>query len=107
MIISASSASPFMFQRIFINCILQVSDLGNLIGLYSEWHSHLLPYYSFDQFVHKVEKVGTTKRVKVYDIHFCNDSTFLIFQHDEETLLNPLVNLSSDLTLNYQFNLKV
>ncbi|XP_059595516.1 uncharacterized protein LOC100240999 isoform X4 [Vitis vinifera] len=43
----------------------EVSDLGNLIGLYSEWHSHLLPYYSFDQFVHKVEKVGTTKRVKI------------------------------------------
>lgn len=43
----------------------EVSDLGNLIGLYSEWHSHLLPYYSFDQFVHKVEKVGTTKRVKM------------------------------------------
>ena len=65
MIINTSFASPFMFESIFINSILQVSDLGNLIGMYSEWHSHLLPYYSFNQFVDKVEKVGTTKRVKV------------------------------------------
>lgn len=43
----------------------EVSDLGNLIGLYSEWHSHLLPYYSFDQFVHKVEQVAATKRAKM------------------------------------------
>ncbi|KAF5450027.1 hypothetical protein F2P56_030409 [Juglans regia] len=43
----------------------EVSDLGNLIGLYSEWHSHLLPYYSFDQFIHKVEQVAATKRVKM------------------------------------------
>ncbi|CAH2055262.1 unnamed protein product [Thlaspi arvense] len=42
-----------------------VSDLGNLIRLYSEWHSHLLPYYSFDQFVHKVQQVAATKRVKI------------------------------------------
>ncbi|XP_050275798.1 uncharacterized protein LOC126717888 isoform X1 [Quercus robur] len=43
----------------------EVSDLGNLIGLYSEWHSRLLPYYSFDQFVHKAEQVAATKRVKM------------------------------------------
>ncbi|CAK9143898.1 unnamed protein product [Ilex paraguariensis] len=43
----------------------EVSDLGNLLGLYAEWHSHLLPYYSFDQFVHKVEQVGATKRVRL------------------------------------------
>lgn len=43
----------------------EVSDLGNLIGLYAEWHSQLIPYYSFDQFVHKVEQVGSTKRVKL------------------------------------------
>ncbi|CAM8879624.1 unnamed protein product [Rhodiola kirilowii] len=43
----------------------EVSDLGNLIGMYEEWHSHLLPYYSFEQFVHKVEQVGTTKHVKM------------------------------------------
>ncbi|CAH2041384.1 unnamed protein product [Thlaspi arvense] len=43
---------------------MEVSDLGNLIGLYAEWHSHLLPYYSFDQFVHKVEQVGATRHVK-------------------------------------------
>ncbi|XP_031371480.1 TIMELESS-interacting protein isoform X2 [Punica granatum] len=42
----------------------EVSDLGNLIGMYREWHSHLLPYYSFDQFVHKVEKVAATNQVK-------------------------------------------
>ncbi|KAK1262379.1 hypothetical protein QJS04_geneDACA019574 [Acorus gramineus] len=43
----------------------EVSDLGNLIGLYQQWHSQLLPYYSFDQFVQKVEQVGTTKHVKM------------------------------------------
>jgi hypothetical protein len=49
-----------------------VSDLGNLIRLYSEWHTHLLPYYSFDHFVHKVQQVASTKRVKVLhcSIHF-------------------------------------
>lgn len=46
----------------------EVKDLGNLIRLYSEWHSHLLPYYSFDHFVHKVEQVAATKRVKVIDL---------------------------------------
>uniref|UniRef100_A0A7N0UKH4 CCHC-type domain-containing protein n=1 Tax=Kalanchoe fedtschenkoi TaxID=63787 RepID=A0A7N0UKH4_KALFE len=43
----------------------EVSDLGNLIGMYEQWHSHLLPYYSFDQFVQKVEQVATSKRVKM------------------------------------------
>ncbi|XP_065871434.1 uncharacterized protein [Euphorbia lathyris] len=42
----------------------EVTDLGNLIRLYTQWHSRLLPYYSFDQFVHKVEQVAATKRVK-------------------------------------------
>ncbi|WCJ17610.1 zinc knuckle (CCHC-type) family protein [Euphorbia peplus] len=43
----------------------EVADLGNLIRLYTQWHSRLLPYYSFDQFVHKVEQVAATKRVKI------------------------------------------
>ncbi|XP_076885544.1 uncharacterized protein LOC143535097 [Bidens hawaiensis] len=43
----------------------EANDLGNLIGLYSEWHKHLMPYYSFDHFVHKVEQVGSSKRVKM------------------------------------------
>ncbi|XP_068334060.1 chromosome segregation in meiosis protein 3-like [Pyrus communis] len=43
----------------------EVRDLGNLIGLYTQWHSRLLPYYSFDQFVHKVEQVAATRRVKM------------------------------------------
>ncbi|KAJ7967041.1 TIMELESS-interacting protein [Quillaja saponaria] len=43
----------------------EVRDLENLLELYSEWHSRLLPYYSYDQFVHKVEQVAATKRVKV------------------------------------------
>ncbi|KAK8529135.1 hypothetical protein V6N12_059925 [Hibiscus sabdariffa] len=42
----------------------EVSDLGNLIELYREWHKHLIPYYSFEQFVHKVDKVASSKRVK-------------------------------------------
>ncbi|KAF3341254.1 TIMELESS-interacting protein [Carex littledalei] len=42
----------------------EVTDLGNLIGLYSEWHMRLIPYYSFEQFVQKVERVGASKRVR-------------------------------------------
>ncbi|KAL5721564.1 hypothetical protein ACHQM5_005194 [Ranunculus cassubicifolius] len=45
----------------------EVADLGNLIELYSQWHSRLMPYYSFEQFIHKVEQVGATKRVRVPD----------------------------------------
>ncbi|KAL4186246.1 hypothetical protein AMTRI_Chr09g13230 [Amborella trichopoda] len=43
----------------------EVRDLGNLIELYALWHSRLLPYFSFDQFVKRVEKVGATKRVRM------------------------------------------
>ncbi|OIT35619.1 PREDICTED: chromosome segregation in meiosis protein 3 [Nicotiana attenuata] len=43
----------------------EVADLGYLLGLYAEWHSGLLPYYSFDQFIHKVERLGGSKRVKL------------------------------------------
>ncbi|KAK7264129.1 hypothetical protein RJT34_31733 [Clitoria ternatea] len=42
----------------------EVRDLGNLLQLYSDWHSRLLPYYSFHQFVHKVETVAASRRVK-------------------------------------------
>ncbi|CAM8978728.1 unnamed protein product [Rhodiola kirilowii] len=41
----------------------EVSDLGNLIGMYEEWHSHLLPYYSFEQFVHNCVKVVLCRRI--------------------------------------------
>ncbi|RRT51349.1 hypothetical protein B296_00010437 [Ensete ventricosum] len=51
-------------QLVLVFCF-QVADLGNLIGLYAQWHSHLIPYYSFDQFVHKVEQVGASKRVRL------------------------------------------
>lgn len=44
---------------------MQVNDLKNLLDLYREWHKQLIPYYNFDQFVQKVEQVGSTKRVKV------------------------------------------
>ncbi|KAK3144546.1 hypothetical protein QOZ80_4AG0314570 [Eleusine coracana subsp. coracana] len=42
----------------------EVDDLGDLIKLYADWHSHLIPYYSFDQFVRKVEKIGASNRVR-------------------------------------------
>uniref|UniRef100_A0A0E0K5I9 CCHC-type domain-containing protein n=1 Tax=Oryza punctata TaxID=4537 RepID=A0A0E0K5I9_ORYPU len=42
----------------------EVEDLGNLIKLYTDWHSRLIPYYSFDQFVRKIEKVGASNRVR-------------------------------------------
>ncbi|GAA0185787.1 DNA metabolism protein [Lithospermum erythrorhizon] len=43
----------------------EVDDLGHLLGMYKEWHSKLIPYYPFDQFVHKAEKVCAMKRVKL------------------------------------------
>ncbi|CAO2170473.1 unnamed protein product [Urochloa humidicola] len=42
----------------------EVEDLGNLIKLYTDWHSRLIPYYSFEQFVRKLEKVGAGNRVR-------------------------------------------
>ncbi|CAM6082917.1 unnamed protein product [Calypogeia fissa] len=42
-----------------------VRDLKSLLEGYMHWHSLLLPYFSFDQFVEKVQKVGATKRVRV------------------------------------------
>lgn len=55
----------------FFNLItlIQVNDLRNLLRLYADWHSRLLPYYNFDQFIHKVEQVGATKRVKASKFH--------------------------------------
>ncbi|KAG9442324.1 hypothetical protein H6P81_018178 [Aristolochia fimbriata] len=43
----------------------EISDLNNLISLYAQWHKHLIPYYSFGQFLQKVEKLGGTRRVKM------------------------------------------
>ncbi|PON50257.1 Chromosome segregation in meiosis protein [Parasponia andersonii] len=59
-----SISSPCELCLISLGIQGAVSDLGNLIGMYGDWHSCLLPYYSFDQFVHKVEQVAATKRVK-------------------------------------------
>ncbi|CAM6128201.1 unnamed protein product [Calypogeia fissa] len=42
-----------------------VQDFKSLLEGYMHWHSLLLPYFSFDQFVEKVQKVGATKRVRV------------------------------------------
>ena len=52
--------------------------MGNLIRMYSEWHSHLLPYYSFDQFVHKVQQVASTKRVKVQSINLTSSDVVTV-----------------------------
>ncbi|KAK9676513.1 hypothetical protein RND81_11G082200 [Saponaria officinalis] len=41
----------------------EVNDLGNLLRMYAEWHSQLIPYFPFDQFIHKVEEAGS-RRVK-------------------------------------------
>jgi hypothetical protein len=43
----------------------EVDDLANLIKLYADWHSRLIPYYSFEQFVRKLEKLGAGNRVRV------------------------------------------
>ncbi|XP_074273288.1 uncharacterized protein LOC141596912 [Silene latifolia] len=42
----------------------EVNDLGNLLRMYAEWHAQLIPYFPFDQFIHKVEEAGS-KRVKM------------------------------------------
>ncbi|AQK67430.1 nucleic acid binding protein [Zea mays] len=42
----------------------EVDDLANLIKLYADWHSRLIPYYSFEQFVRKLEKLGAGNRVR-------------------------------------------
>lgn len=42
----------------------EVDDLKSLLEAYIHWHSRILPYFSFNQFVEKVEKVGSTKRVR-------------------------------------------
>ncbi|KNA14199.1 hypothetical protein SOVF_109680 [Spinacia oleracea] len=42
----------------------EVNDLRNLLRMYAEWHAQLLPYFPFDQFIHKVEEAGSTRRVK-------------------------------------------
>ncbi|KAL9244277.1 hypothetical protein vseg_018073 [Gypsophila vaccaria] len=41
----------------------EVNDLGNLLRMYAEWHSQLIPYFPFDQFIHKIEDAGS-RRVK-------------------------------------------
>ncbi|XP_042058452.1 TIMELESS-interacting protein-like [Salvia splendens] len=43
----------------------EVDDLRHLLRMYADWHSRLLPYYNFEQFLDKVERVGSSKRVKV------------------------------------------
>ncbi|KMT02436.1 hypothetical protein BVRB_9g203880 isoform A [Beta vulgaris subsp. vulgaris] len=42
----------------------EVNDLRNLLLMYAGWHEQFLPYYPFDQFIHKVEEAGSTRRVK-------------------------------------------
>jgi hypothetical protein len=61
-----------------------VEDLGNLIKLYADWHSRLIPYFSFEQFVRKVEKVGASNRVRV---------SFFFFSHAVTGELSSLHNI--------------
>ncbi|XP_057526741.1 uncharacterized protein LOC130805919 [Amaranthus tricolor] len=42
----------------------EVNDLKNLLRMYAEWHEKFLPYFPFDQFIHKVEEAGSSKRLK-------------------------------------------
>ncbi|KAK6149888.1 hypothetical protein DH2020_017413 [Rehmannia glutinosa] len=57
----------------------EVSDLRHLLRLYADWHSHLLPYFNFGQFVHKVEQVGATKRVKARNIWLFSSTPIIIY----------------------------
>eukprot|EP00249_Psilotum_nudum_P014539 c24872_g1_i1 orf=220-1119(+) len=43
----------------------EVEDLGSILEAYMHWHNRILPYFSFDQFVERVEKVGSMKRVRM------------------------------------------
>ncbi|CAM6024519.1 unnamed protein product [Sphagnum balticum] len=43
----------------------EVEDLKSLLEAYMRWHARLLPYYSYSQFVAKVEKLGANKRVRM------------------------------------------
>ncbi|CAK9235445.1 unnamed protein product [Sphagnum troendelagicum] len=43
----------------------EVEDLKSLLEAYRRWHARLLPYYSYSQFVAKVEKLGANKRVRM------------------------------------------
>lgn len=45
--------------------MVQVEDLKSLLESYMRWHSQILPYFAYSQFVEKVEKVGRSKRVRV------------------------------------------
>ena len=44
---------------------MQVEDLKSLLESCMRWHSQILPYYAYSQFVEKVEKLGRSKRVRV------------------------------------------
>lgn len=43
----------------------EVEDLKSLLDAYVHWHSRILPFFSFNQFVEKVEKLGSVKRVRI------------------------------------------
>ncbi|KAH7436772.1 hypothetical protein KP509_05G035600 [Ceratopteris richardii] len=43
----------------------EVEDLQSFLEAYVHWHSLILPYFSFNQFVEKVEKLGASRRVRV------------------------------------------
>ncbi|KAL5664272.1 hypothetical protein ACJX0J_024380, partial [Zea mays] len=61
-----------------------VDDLANLIKLYADWHSRLIPYYSFEQFVRKLEKLGAGNRVRM-----CfRSGAFLVARGSDPTLLH-------------------
>lgn len=59
-----SSIQIHSFTATFHLSRLQLDDLGHLLRMYADWHSRLIPYYNFEQFVDKVERVGGSKRVK-------------------------------------------
>ncbi|KAI5062336.1 hypothetical protein GOP47_0022875 [Adiantum capillus-veneris] len=43
----------------------EVDDLKSFLEAYVHWHSLILPYFSFNQFVEKVAKVGASRRVRM------------------------------------------
>lgn len=85
-----------MVNNYLFDCFFQVSDLGNLIGMYAEWHSHLIPYYSFNQFIRKVEQIGASKRVSVSNINI-----YFVFMFHSFSLLLTWLKLPFELCYIY------
>ncbi|GER47447.1 zinc knuckle family protein [Striga asiatica] len=83
----------------------EVSDLRNLLRLYADWHSRLLPYYDFGQFIRKVEQVGTAKRVCLRELRErIADGVDPMNLHEPRVQQNSVDEGGADMQSNFQEN---